>query len=872
MSPAQDPKPRRFPIDGVVVPILLLLIARDLALFDPPRELAWPLFHELLDVAKPVWLAPLLPRPAPTLFDDPVGLLLAALATGLAAAYALAALLGARPRVRATLLTAAGVGLVLLPTAWAVGLGHATGRPYGHDGGVVQLPLAIERVLAGETPYGADYSNSILGEQSHASTFWQPLGGNPIVHHHWYLPGMHLVMAPFFVLARVWFGGFDPRVVTSLAFVVAILLASRLPAGVETRLVAAAVIAVNPFIYWAQSFGTNDVLSAVPLLAAALLAQRGRNTLAAVVIGLGCAVKQLAWPFAPFLIVQLAGVASFREALSPAGLRRLLKPALITMAVFVAIVAPVAALDLHAFIADILKYQTGSPGSDQYPLGGTPGFGIANLLIYVGAVRNLSDYFPFQRFYVLLVPVGLLLLRFQFRRPGLPSAFVAGSVALLASVYFSRIPNPNYLILATVFLPLAVLLDRELPVDLAVVPLLLLALSSEAALREPLRTTWESAASGASVGLPDWLAPSPVGPRWRDPLSTGWSGLASTLAIGYLLAVVAGAGSRLRRGLVLLAALLVVALPLRVIVAANAAAGVLRAQDPWLGEVLGARETPGPGSWAQRPGVIRTPVVEAWPASWRKDPPRRLPETAATPGAFALGRVLRALHWRDPRMLTALALVIAALVASRLVAAPARSAILAMVLLCPASVASVLFGAGGAVSLALVLLALAFAMRQRDLAAGGMLGAATAHSAAALFLAPILAGRHRTRFCIAIFIGLLALGFPLILGFAGAFAELVVKTPVTPPGIGLSNVLFYRPDAPAALATLLRWAAVPVLATLAWLAGRVTTAGATPAAAAGVVTTAFLFLWPGVTGHAVAIPIVFFAIAGSAAGTHETPA
>jgi len=270
--------------------------------------------------------------------------------------------------------------------------------------------------------------------------------------------------------------------------------------------------------------------------------------------------------------------------------------------------------------------------------------------------------------------------------------------------------------------------------------------------------------------------------------------------------------------------------------------------------------------------VIRTPVVEAWPASWRKDPPRRLPETAATPGAFALGRVLRALHWRDPRMLTALALVIAALVASRLVAAPARSAILAMVLLCPASVASVLFGAGDAVSLALVLLALAFAMRQRDLAAGGMLGAATAHSAAALFLAPILAGRHRTRFCIAIFIGLLALGFPLILGFAGAFAELVVKTPVTPPGIGLSNVLFYRPDAPAALATLLRWAAVPVLATLAWLAGRVTTAGASPAAAAGVVTTAFLFLWPGVTGHAVAIPIVFFAIAGSAAGTHETPA
>ncbi|HSS78653.1 MAG TPA: DUF2196 domain-containing protein, partial [Thermoanaerobaculia bacterium] len=44
--------------------------------------------------------------------------------------------------------------LVLLPTAWTMGLGLATGHPYGHDGGVVQLPLAVEKVLAGESPHG----------------------------------------------------------------------------------------------------------------------------------------------------------------------------------------------------------------------------------------------------------------------------------------------------------------------------------------------------------------------------------------------------------------------------------------------------------------------------------------------------------------------------------------------------------------------------------------------------------------------------------------------------------------------------------------------------------------------------------------------
>ncbi len=872
MSPVPDAKPQRFPIDAVVVPILLLLIARDLALFDPPRELAWPLFHELLDIPKPAWLAVLLPRPAQTLFDDPVGLLLAALATGLSAAYAVAALLGARARLRAALLAAASLVLVLLPTVWAMALGQATGRPYGHDGGVVQLPLAIERVLAGETPYAADYSNSILGEQSRASTFWQPLGGNPIVHHHWYLPGMHLVMAPFFVLGRTLFGGFDPRLVTSLAFVMAILLAARLPATPEARLAAAAVVAVNPFVYWAQTFGTNDVLSAVPLLAAALLARRGRGSLAAVALGLGCAIKQLAWPFAPFLIIQLAGVGSFREALSAPGLRRLLKPGLIASAVFAAVVAPIAALDPGAFVADVFRYQTGGPGSDQYPLGGTPGFGVANLLIYAGAVHSLSDYFPFQRFYVLLVPAGWLLLRFQFRRPGLPAAFVAGSVALLLSVYLSRIPNPNYLILAALFLPLAVLLDSELPVDLAVVPLLLLALSSEAALHEPLRTTWEAASSAAALGLPEWLAPAAAGPRWRDPLSTGWSGLASTLAIGYLLAVVAGAGPRLRRSLMMLAALVVLALPLRAIVTGNAASGVVRAQDPWLGDVLGARETPGPGSWARRPGVTRTPIIEAWPASWRKDPPRSLPETAATPGAFALGRLLRTLPLRDPRIVSAFALAIAALLASRLVAATAHTAIIAVVLLAPASVFGVLFGAGDAVTLALLLLSLALAVRRSDLASGAVLGAATAHALAAPWLAPMLAGKHRARFLVAVVVGLFALGFPLILGFPGAFAELVATTPIPRSGVGLSNVLFYRPDAPAGLATLLRWAALPALAALAWTLGRARAAGATPAAAAGAITACFLFLWPGVPAHAVAIPIVLFAIAGGAAGGSETAA
>ncbi|HEU5320452.1 MAG TPA: hypothetical protein VFX28_06600, partial [Methylomirabilota bacterium] len=250
-------KPRP-PLDGLVVPPLLLLIARELALFDPTREIAWPLFHELRDASGPRWL---LPRPAAVLYDDPVALLLAFFATGLAAAYAAAALLGASARARAALLAASATLVVVLPTLAAVGLGRATGRPYGHDGGVVQLPLALERTLAGQSPYGADYSHSALGEQSRASVFWQPLGGNPITKHHWYLPGMHLVMAPFFLASRAFFGWFDPRAVTLLGYVVAALLAASLLPHAERRLAAAGLVLVHPLVFWPQVFGTNDVLS-----------------------------------------------------------------------------------------------------------------------------------------------------------------------------------------------------------------------------------------------------------------------------------------------------------------------------------------------------------------------------------------------------------------------------------------------------------------------------------------------------------------------------------------------------------------------------------------------------------------------------------
>src|SRR5262245_2971863 len=77
-----------FGLDGAVVPGMLLLVARDLALHDPPRVLAWRLAHDERLAGAFARLGPLVPAPSGAWDRDPVALGLAALAAILALAYA----------------------------------------------------------------------------------------------------------------------------------------------------------------------------------------------------------------------------------------------------------------------------------------------------------------------------------------------------------------------------------------------------------------------------------------------------------------------------------------------------------------------------------------------------------------------------------------------------------------------------------------------------------------------------------------------------------------------------------------------------------------------------------------------------------------
>jgi hypothetical protein len=367
-------------------------------------------------------------------------------------------------------------------------------------------------------------------------------------------------------------------------------------------------VLVNPLVWWHQVFGANDILVMAMILGTLLLARMERPLLAAALLGFACATKQLAWPFAPFVLAHLASASSWRSLFDREVVRRLLALGLMAAAVATVVIVPFALLDPAAMWGDIVVYNVGLRGGDAYPLGGTPGFGLANFVLYFGGVSSLTDLVSFAPAYLLLIPLGLLLLAWQLRTGGPGPVLVAASVALLLSLYVSRVVHPNYLVLAAALLPIGLLLGSRLSADAAVVPLLLLGWAVELVEASPLRTAWEDAVAVRLPqhlgGLMGALAPRGGPHLTMDPLGLLFGALAAGLAIAYATAGTLGASRRWRLGLIVAAVVLTVAVPALVVARIGSRTGTARAQSP-----LAAAVSP-------------LPVQEMFSTSFRRDPPR----------------------------------------------------------------------------------------------------------------------------------------------------------------------------------------------------------------------------------------------------------
>ncbi|MBI1879465.1 MAG: hypothetical protein HYR94_14810 [Chloroflexi bacterium] len=384
-----------------VLILLILVIAR--VRIDTLADLVLPQRHE--DVRRLVgswWPAASLERLAHP-ETDPVSLLLIVAAFGLLGVYVIVDVFGEERRARTIYQLKLGliyglIGLLVFgKTILLIGLRHISGpASYAHDGGVIQTEVTIDYFLRGLNPYVEDYTNTPMAE-------WGFDEYRTALYHYPYLPWTFVFSAPFYLLSRVLLGWFDERMVYLLLFALTLVLVQQLVRQPREKLMALALVGLNPILAVSVIFGENDpfvlfwvVLGLWLITATRAAPDRPRLLLGSAAFGLACASKSTAWFLAPFWLLYLLR-DRWGEMLWPPGtvwhahLVTLWQRAWSLPLVFGLLTIPWFVWNPDAMIDDIWRWAAGQ-GPTGYQIWG---WGASNWVLAFGWVADRFAYWPF---------------------------------------------------------------------------------------------------------------------------------------------------------------------------------------------------------------------------------------------------------------------------------------------------------------------------------------------------------------------------------------------------------------------------------------------------------------------------------------------
>ena len=326
--------------------------------------------------------------------------------------------------------------VAVLPCIHRIGERH-NGKPYefAHDGGVIQTEEAIKYFIKGKNPYHEDYYNTVLDE--HYTVYKLDEIKNSLIHHYTYLPLTFIFPLPFYIISKAAIGWFDMRFIYILMFVLSLYIVTRLNQSTENKILLLITFSLNPFFTYFIADGRNEVfLLFWVILTLFFLIKKSFRT-ASVFLALACASKLTAWFLVPFFMVYIFGKNNNSESLKHK-IISLLKNIYPFVLIFLVFLLPFLIWDFSSFIEDVFNWDK------TYPLGGTPGFGFANFLLFIGYSR--ADYFPFNYLQLVIgLPVLYFLLKKQVKNNTTDSMLINYGILTFVLFYFARFFHDNYI-------------------------------------------------------------------------------------------------------------------------------------------------------------------------------------------------------------------------------------------------------------------------------------------------------------------------------------------------------------------------------------------------------------------------------------------
>jgi len=316
---------------------------------------------------------------------------------------------------------------------------------------ILQQEAAMRYLINGKNPYKETY----FGTPVESFNYDEPDNAeavNPALYHFVMPPWYLLFPFGFYVVGVKLFGFFDARMALLFSMAGILLILWKWIKDKNLRRLAVILVSLSPSVFDYFIEGRSDVFAFFWLLLSLYLLSVKKPLISAFIFGLAVMSKQTIWIAVPFYFMYL--FVSEVKCKS-----RMWWSVIITFLVCLGLTFPFLLWDQKAFIDSVFLYLTGGTAT-SYPISG---YGLSMVLLSVGVIKNIHDFYPFYLYQLLFgLPLIVILLRWIIKRPSLSTVLFSYGTFLTAFWYMSRYFNNSHIgYISLIFLTAGILFMHE---------------------------------------------------------------------------------------------------------------------------------------------------------------------------------------------------------------------------------------------------------------------------------------------------------------------------------------------------------------------------------------------------------------------------